>query len=98
MEDNHLVVLFYENDIFGLAGWNVEARKGGPIFVIEEFLYVQSPAEQIIPLPVALRCMKTLGIRRRKKGEGTVPNRDHLNNSFISEIQLQAIRGFRFRR
>lgn len=37
--------------------------------MIEEFLYVQS-TEQIISIPVALRCVEALGIRRRKKNEG----------------------------
>lgn len=66
----YLVVFFYENGIFGLAVWTVEAWKRGPIFVVEEFLYVQSTTEQIISIPVALRCVEALGIRRRKKNEG----------------------------
>lgn len=61
---------FYENDIFGWAVWTVEAWKRGPIFVIEELLYVQSTSEQIISMLVALRCVEALGIRKRKKNEG----------------------------
>lgn len=85
MEDNHLVVLFYENDIFRLAVWTVEAWKGSPIFVIKEFLYVQHTVQQIISISVALGCVKALGIWKKKKDEGTVPKTKHLNNSFHSE-------------
>lgn len=62
-----MVILFSENDVFRLAVWAVEARKGGPVFVIEEFLYVPSTVEQIIPIPVALGRVKALGIWRRVK-------------------------------
>lgn len=41
--------------------------------MIKEFLYVQSTVEQIIPVSVALRRVKALGIWRRKKDEDTVP-------------------------
>lgn len=60
--------------------------KRGSHFVIKEFLYVQSTVEQIISIPVALRCIEALGIWRRKKGEGTVSENKHLNKSFNSEI------------
>lgn len=66
-----MVILFYENDIFRLVVWAVEACKGGPIFVIEELLYVQSAGEQIIPVSVALGCVKALGIWKRKEDEDT---------------------------
>lgn len=54
--------------------------------MIEEFLYVQSTVEQIISISVALRCVKALGIWRRKKGEGTRPDIKPLTNSFNSKI------------
>lgn len=82
MEDNHLVILFYENDIFRLAIWIVEAWKGGPIFVVEEFLYVQSTVQQIIPISMARRCVKALGIWKRKKDKGTLPQHQALNQQF----------------
>lgn len=77
MEDNHSVILFHENHIFSLAVWAVEAREGGPILVIEEFLYVQSTVEQVIPVSVALRCVKTLGTWGRRKMK-TLPDTRHL--------------------
>jgi hypothetical protein len=78
VEDNHLVRLSYENDIFRLAVWIVETHKRSSIFVIEEFLYVQSTVEQIIPILVALGCIKALGVWRRKKHKGAVTNIEYL--------------------
>lgn len=46
--------------------------------MIEEFLYVQSPDEQVIPVSVALGCVKALGMWRRKKDENTLSGIKHL--------------------
>lgn len=46
--------------------------------MIEEFLYVQSPDEQVIPVSVALRCVKALEMWRRKKDEDTLTNIKHV--------------------
>lgn len=54
--------------------------------MIEELLYVQSTVEQIISISVALRCVKALGIWKRKKDEDTLSDIKHLTNSFKSEI------------
>ena len=62
--------------------------KRGSHLVIKEFLYVQSTVEQIISIPVALRCIGALGIWRREKGEGTVSENKCLNKSLNSEIAL----------
>lgn len=52
--------------------------------MIEEFLYVQSSVEQIISISVALRCVKALGIWKRKKDEDALSDIKHLTKTVLN--------------
>lgn len=54
--------------------------------MIEEFLYVQSTVEPVIPISVAPGCVKALGTWRGKKDKGMLPAIEYLTNRFNPEI------------